>query len=113
MPPPLGSAFLKFLRFVCYIEMQMSETLFTNAIFDLVEFLTRDVITNTSKRLLMTYIKEAQEGSPAAQARSAIKRYIQKELPTLQEIREKSKTEELSKLDHLVLKMEYEATRIH
>jgi hypothetical protein len=89
----------------------MSETVFYNTVFELVEFLTKDVLTNTSKRLLMTYVKEAGEDSPAAQGRSAIKRYIQKELPTLEEIREKSKTEELSKLDHLVLKMEYEATR--
>jgi hypothetical protein len=89
----------------------VSETSFLNSIFELVEFLTKDVLTNTSKRLLMTYLKEAPEESTAAQARSAIKRYIQKEIPTLDEIREKSRNEELSKLDHLVLKMEYAASR--
>jgi hypothetical protein len=90
----------------------MSEAGFYNAIFELVEFLTHDVLTNTSKRLIMAYVKEAQDAGPAEQARSVIKRYIQKEFPTLQEIRERSKTEELSKLDHLVLKMEYEASRL-
>ncbi len=90
----------------------MSETAFYNAVFELVEFLAKDVMTNTSKRLLMNYIKEAQEDTPAGQARFAIKRYIQKELPSLDEIREKSRTEELSKLDHLILKMEYAASRM-
>ena len=90
----------------------MSETSFFNSLFEIVEFLAKDVMTNTSKRLLMAYVREAPEETTAAQARSAIKRYIQKEVPSLEEIREKSKTEELSKLDHLVLKMEYEASRL-
>jgi hypothetical protein len=91
---------------------EVSETAFFNTVFELVEFLTKDVMANTSKRLLMTYIKEAPEETTAAQARSAIKRYIQKDIPTLQEIRDKSQNVELSKLDHLVLKMEYEASRL-
>jgi hypothetical protein len=85
---------------------------FLNAVFALVEQLTANTVTVTSKRLLINYINEAPDGLLVQRARSAIRRYIQKELPSLEEIREKSKREELSKIDNLVLKMEYEATRV-
>ncbi len=85
---------------------------FFSTVFALVEFLAKTTLTTTSKKLLMAYIEEASEGSAAGRVRSAIKRYMQTEVPSLDEIREKSKTEELSKLDHLVLKMEFEASRM-
>ncbi len=59
----------------------------------------------------MNYIDEAPENNLAERARTAIRRYMQKEIPTLDELRKKTQTEELSKMDHLVLKMEYEASR--
>jgi hypothetical protein len=85
---------------------------FLETVFDLVEFLSRNTVATTSKKLLINYINEAADGKLVDRARSAILRYIQKELPSLEEIRKKSKTGELSKLDHLVLKMEFEATRV-
>ncbi len=85
---------------------------FLTTVFDLVEFLSKDVLNTTSKKLLINYLNEAQEGGWAERARSTIQRYIQKELPSLEEIREKSRTTELSKMDHLVLKMEHEASRL-
>jgi hypothetical protein len=85
---------------------------FLTTVFDLVEFLSRDLLTTTSKKLLINYLNEAREGEWAGRARATIQRYIQKELPTLEEIREKSRTTELSKMDHLVLKMEHEASRL-
>lgn len=85
---------------------------FLTTVFELVEFLSRDLLTNTSKRLLINYLNEAREDTWAQRARSVIRRYIQKELPTLDEVREKSRTSELSKMDHLILKMEYEAGRV-
>ncbi len=90
----------------------MSQMSFLTAVFDLVEFLSRDTLTATSKRLLIAYLNEAQEGEWSGRARATIKRYIQKEVPTLEEIQEKSRTTELSKVDHLVLKMEHEARRL-
>jgi hypothetical protein len=85
---------------------------FFSTIFALVEFLAKTTLTNTSKRLIMTYVEEAPEGTPAGRVRSAIRRYMQAEVPSLDEIREKTKTQELTKLDHLVLKMEFEASRL-
>lgn len=85
---------------------------FLSTVFSLVEFLAKTTLTTTSKKLLMAYLEEASEGSPAGRVRSAIRRYMQTEVPSLDEIREKSKTQELSKLDHLVLKMEFEASRL-
>ncbi len=85
---------------------------FLTTVFELVEFLSKNTLTTTSKRLLISYLNEASEGAWAARVRSSINRYMQKELPTLQEIREKSRNTELSKMDHLVLKMEHEAARL-
>jgi hypothetical protein len=90
----------------------MNQMRFLTTVFELVEFLSRDLLTNTSKRLLINYLNEAREDTWAQRARSVIRRYIQKELPTLDEVREKSRTSELSKMDHLILKMEYEAGRV-
>jgi hypothetical protein len=89
----------------------VSETRFYNSFFELVEMITANTINVSSKRLLMNYIVEAQDAQLGQRARSAIRRYMQKELPSLDELRLKSKSEELSRLDHLVLKMEYEASR--
>lgn len=90
----------------------MAAESFYSSVFALVEFLAKTTLTNTSKRLLMAYVEEAAEGSAAGRVRSAIRRYMQVEVPSLDEIRQKSRTEELSKLDHLVLKMEFEASRL-
>ncbi len=90
----------------------MSETAFLGAVFALVEFLAKTTITTSSKKLIIAYLNDAPGTKPAEKARSAIRRYIQEEVPSLEKIREKSKTEDLSELDHLVLKMEYEATRL-
>jgi hypothetical protein len=45
-------------------------------------------------------------------ARTAVRRYTHIVLPTLESIREKAKTKKLDALDHLVLKLEYEASRL-
>jgi uncharacterized membrane protein len=93
-------------------KQALSQMSFLTTVFDLVEFLSRNTLTTTSKKLLITYLNEAREGGWADRARSTIQRYIQKELPSLEEIQEKSRTMELSKMDHLVLKMEHEARRL-
>jgi prophage DNA circulation protein len=96
----------------CARNIVMSEMSFYSTVFELVEFLIKTTLTTTSKKLIITYIDDAPDESLAERARSAIRRYMQKELPSLDEVREKSKSEELSRMDHLVLKMEYEATRV-
>lgn len=69
-------------------------------------------LRNTSKNILLNYINESPQTSLIQRAREAVHRYIQEELPSLEEIREKSEAgEELNALDHKILKMEYEARR--
>mgnify|MGYP006301261175 CR=1 FL=1 len=45
-------------------------------------------------------------------ARVAVKRYTMEDIPSLEEIRAKGDRESLAPVDHLVLKMEYEAQRL-
>jgi hypothetical protein len=48
----------------------------------------------------------------AHKARTAIWKYTQTVLPSFESIRQKSTSQKLDRLDHLVLKMEYEASRL-
>ena len=46
-------------------------------------------------------------------ARTAIERYTQEEIPSLRDVQEKAwDNEGLTTLDHLILKMEYQARRL-
>ncbi len=85
---------------------------FLTTVFDLIEFLSKTTLTTTSKKLLLSYLNEAPEEGWADRVRSSIQRYMQKSVPTLEEIRQKSGKTELSKMDHLVLKMEHEASKL-
>ena len=85
---------------------------FLHAYFDLVEHMTRMELRNTSKNLLLNYINESAEPSLIERAREAVRRYLQDDVPTLEEIQAKSRAgEELNELDHKILKMEFEARR--
>ena len=90
----------------------MGEMSFLIAVFAVIEHLNKSELTATSKKLIMTYVKEGAGDSTIEKARSAVRRYTQIVLPTLESIREKSqRAAKLDKLDHLVLKLEYEASR--
>jgi hypothetical protein len=69
-------------------------------------------LRTTSKKLIINYINESKHLHLIDRARVAVKRYTQEDIPSLEEIRAKSEREELSLLDHLLLKMEYEARRL-
>jgi hypothetical protein len=90
----------------------MGEMSFLIALFAVIEHVTRSELTTTSKKLLMAYVKEAPGESHADRARAAVQRYAQVVLPTLDAVRAKSRTKKLDALDHLVLKLEYEASRL-
>ncbi len=109
---PLSRHGPRFARAMCGSLSGVTDAIFLSRFFELVEALTHTSLTTTSKKLLMAYIAEAEDTALADRARSAILRYIQKEIPTVEELRQKSQTSELSKLDHLILKMEYEAGRV-
>ncbi len=91
----------------------MGEMSFLIAVFAVIEHLNKSELTATSKKLIMAYVKEGAGDSTIEKARSAVRRYTQIVLPTLESIREKSnRAAKLDKLDHLVLKLEYEASRL-
>ena len=85
----------------------MSERRYHKSIFDVVEYIIEIELLVTSKRLIARYLDGSSSGTMAGKARDAITRYTQKSIPTLEEIREKSKSSKLCELDHLILKMEY------
>lgn len=104
------------MRCFCYTEgkepLIQDERPFLQAYFDLVEHVTRMELRNTSKNLLLNYINESPRRTLIERAREAVLRYLQDDLPTLEEIRAKSRAgEQLNELDHKILKMEYEARR--
>ncbi len=90
----------------------MSEMSFLLAVFAIIEHLNKSELTTTSKKLIMNYVNEASGAAPVDKAREAVKRYTDTVLPSLESIRTKAKRVKLDKLDHLVLKLEYEASRL-
>jgi hypothetical protein len=69
-------------------------------------------LRNTSKNILLNYINESPRSSLIERAREAVLRYLQDDLPTLEDIQAKNQSgEALNELDHKILKMEYEARR--
>lgn len=85
---------------------------FLLAVFAVIEHLNKSELPTTSKKLIIAYLNEATGVSYSEKARVAVRRYSQTVLPSLESIREKSRTVELDALDHLVLKLEYEASRL-
>lgn len=90
----------------------MSEADFRASLFAVVEHLTRAELTNAGKKLILYYLDELMEGSRSERARLVVRRYTQEEVPTLAAIRGKAAAEGLNNLDHLVLRMEYEAAKL-
>jgi hypothetical protein len=93
-------------------EMHVREMGFLLAVFAIIEHLNKSELPPTSKKLIVIYVNEASELSMVEKARTAVRRYSQTVLPTLESIREKARTKKLDALDHLVLKLEYEASRL-
>ncbi|MBN2352132.1 MAG: hypothetical protein JXD23_06130 [Spirochaetales bacterium] len=90
----------------------MKEQALMSAVFDLVEHLTKSELTNIAKTLIYNYFAGSERPTARERAREAVFRYAQcKSLPTLNDVRKKSR-EQLNKLEHLVLRMEYEGMRL-
>ncbi|RPJ07742.1 MAG: hypothetical protein EHM28_06175 [Spirochaetaceae bacterium] len=93
----------------------MLDRAFCFSVFAIIERLLKSEITNTSRQLIVNYIEEADGDTYSEKARAAIFRYSNEKIPSLEEIRNKANAQSkdsLSILEHLVLKMEYEASRI-
>ena len=89
----------------------MGEMGFLLSIFAIIDHLNKSELTTTTKKLIIAYLQEAAGDTPSEKARAAVYRYARVVLPALDALREKSRTAKLDKLDHLVLKMEFQASR--
>lgn len=85
---------------------------FLLALFAIIEHLNKSELTTTSKKLIISYVNGASGENPVDKAREAVRRYTETVIPTLESIRAKNQTMKLDKLDHLVLKLEYEGARL-
>jgi hypothetical protein len=82
---------------------------YLRSVFTLIENIIHIELSDQGRGVIENYLDTAAAVDMAEKARYAIYRYTQIELPSLDEIRQKNKNESLSDMDHLILKMEYEA----
>lgn len=92
----------------------MSEAAYFKSIFNVIEFIVMTELTDQGKHLIASYAQRSVAPTAAGKAREAVIRYTQTDipLPSLAELRAKKNVSELDTLDHLILKMEYESTRV-
>jgi hypothetical protein len=90
----------------------MEEQSLMFAIFGVVEYITKSELTNIAKTLIYNYYQSSEQPTSPGRARESVFRYTQcKSLPIISDIQKKTRWQ-LNKLEHLVLRMEYEARRV-
>ena len=87
----------------------MGKITYLRTIFFIIERIIQAEMTDQGRAVIKNYLDSAGAQDYAEKARYAIFRYTSVELPSLEDIRRKNKTETLSNMDHLILKMEYES----
>jgi hypothetical protein len=93
-------------------EPPVSESLLIAAVFELVERVTGAEMTNSARRLIIEYYREAPGATPSERARQAVRRYAQWDVPSLDEIRERHQAGTMEDVDWRVLKMEHLAANL-
>jgi len=90
----------------------MQEGRLLEAIFELVERVTKAELTNSGRKLLISYFSSSPEDTVSARARRAIRRYAQWDPPSMDEVRERHRAGAMEDLDWRVLKVENEARKL-
>ena len=90
----------------------MQEGRLLEAIFELVERVTKAELTNSGRKLLISYLGSSPEDTVSARARWAIRRYAQWDPPSMDEVRERHRSGSMEDLDWRVLKVEHEARKL-
>ncbi|MBN2508689.1 MAG: hypothetical protein JXB03_00375 [Spirochaetales bacterium] len=86
---------------------------FVKSVCMVIESLSRAELTKQGYKLVVNYLEESADLGFSGCARYTVKKYISKDLPTLEDIRARHKTGAgISELDDLVLRMEYEASQL-
>ncbi len=79
----------------------MDQMPFLNSVFAVIEHITKAELTNTSKRLVISYINQSTHLPLLERARQAIIRYTQAQIPTADQV-----------MSQLMLNLESEASRL-
>ena len=90
----------------------MGKIAYLRSIFTIIEKIIHIEMSDQGRGIIENYLDTAAADDYAEKARYAIYRYTQQELPSLDDIRKKNKTGELTEMDHLILKMEYESKQL-
>jgi hypothetical protein len=83
---------------------------FLNAVFAVIEHVTRAELTNTSKRLVISYINHSAHLPLVERARQAIIRYTGTQIPAPDQIRQSSPSSDT--ISQLMLSLESEAAKL-
>ena len=90
----------------------MNKSAYLRSVFSIIERIIKIEMTDQGRGVIENYLDTAAADDYAEKARYAIYRYTEIELPSLEDIRRKNKTDTLNEMDHLILKMEYQARQL-
>lgn len=86
---------------------------YITAICTLIEHINKAELTKYGYKVILNYLDECPENGHSEKARYAIEKYICKNIPTLEAVRQKHDAGmRLDEVDHLILKIEYEAEKL-
>jgi hypothetical protein len=88
----------------------MDQMPFLNSVFAVTESITKAELTNTSKRLIISYINQSTQLPLIERSIQAIIRYTQTQIPTPDQIRQGSQSADM--ISQLILKLESEASKL-
>lgn len=88
------------------------ESLLLDSVFELVERVTGAAMTNSARRLIIEYYREAPGASASERARQAVRRYAQWDFPSLDDIRGRHQAGTMEDADWRVLKVEHLAAKL-
>jgi hypothetical protein len=90
----------------------MGKVAYLRSVFSIVEKIIHIEMSAQGRGVIENYLDSAEADDFAEKARYAIYRYTQLDLPSLEDIRKKNKTDQLDEMDHLILKMEHESKQL-
>ena len=87
---------------------------FLSSLCKLIEHINKAELTKYGYQVVLNYLDECPEPDYSAKARYVVAKYVMKNIPSLEAIRQKNSSgARLDDIDHLVLKLEYEADKLN
>jgi hypothetical protein len=91
-------------------ELVLNQMPFLNAVFAVIEFITKAELTNTSKKLVISYLNQSTDLPLVERAHQAIARYTQTRIPAPDQGRQEAQPPHM--LKQLLQRLEGEASRL-